>query len=461
MKIVVIGGGVTGLAAAWKLSKDNEVVILEKRSQIGGMATTFRQKNFSLDSGPHKIYSEIPGILDEMKSLLGPEAISVRRTCSVIIGGKRLDYPVKFGDLFLKLGFLTGLKLCLGYLLALFLKIFKRKAPRSYAGYFRRNFGVPAYNLVFRPVAEKSWGNPENLAAGLARRRFPYRGFMHLLRSALFKNRKLSSGTFYYPRKGFIELSRVMLDRVLKNNGSIIFNAEVRSFDYSENKVTGVEFSEGNLIKKISADYVISTVPVSSLPALFNAPPEVAVAASELKYRSLLLVYVLVNKPKAMDDVWTFVTDRSIIFQRMSEQKNFSTGMGPEDQTVLIAEIACNSHDSVWNSSDDNLYRRVIGDMIKAGFVNEGEAEGFYVLKLKNVYPLYRIGYEDSLGRILDFTDLFENFITLGRLGLFNYNNTDHCIDMAIWASNHVRSRKPVKDWIQVRKRFDNYVIVD
>ena len=56
------------------------------------------------------------------------------------------------------------------------MKFFRRKTPKSYADYFRHNFGVPAYNLVFRPIAEKSWGNPENLAAELARRIVPDRG---------------------------------------------------------------------------------------------------------------------------------------------------------------------------------------------------------------------------------------------------------------------------------------------
>ena len=458
MKVVIIGAGVTGLAVAWKLSKDHEVVLLEKRSQIGGIATTFRHRNFMLDSGPHKVYSRIPGILAEMRSLLGSEAIAVPKTRSVLLGGIRLDYPVKFSDLFLKLNPLTGLKLVAGYGFALLMKFFRRKTPKSYADYFRHNFGVPAYNLVFRPIAEKSWGNPENLAAELARRIVPDRGA--IIRTP-FRGSKSGAENFYYPRRGFIELSGRMLDRVLNNNGRITFNAEVKKFITAGNKIESVEFSEGGVIKNIPADYVVSSAPVSRLPVMFNAPPEVAVAASELKYRSLLLVYVLVKKPKVMGGVWTFVPDRTLVFQRISEQKNFSQGMGPSDQTVLTAEVLCNAHDAMWNASDGHLYARVIRDLVRAGFVAQGEAEGFYVLKLKDAYPVYDVGHEENLRKILDFTDGFENFITLGRLGLFNYNNADQCIDMAIWASNHIRLRRPVKEWIQTRRRFDKYVIAD
>jgi len=460
MRIVIIGAGVTGLAVAWKLCKDNEVVILEKRSAIGGIATTFRHKDFLLDSGPHKIYSLIPGILDEMKALLGPQATTIPKTSGVIIAGKRLDFPIKFTDLFLKLSPVTSVKLGFGIGIALLLSFVRRK-PLTYADYFKFNFGVPAYNLVFKQLAEKSWGDPETLTADFARRRLPYDGIFKLAKTMIFKDKKLSAENFYYPKQGFIEMSKIMLANVLKNNGKIIFNADVKNFNLSDNKIESVTFSHESNLKKIDADYVVSSAPINFLPSMFNAPPEVVVAASELKYRSLLLVYVLINKAKVMQDVWTFVPDLQFIFQRISEQKNFNKDMGPENQTVLIAEVMCNANDSMWNASDDEMYQKVIPDLVKAKFVKEGEAAGFYVLRLKNIYPVYELGYKEKLDKILNFTDQYENFITLGRLGLFNYNNTDHCIDMAIWAANHIRARKPIKDWQQTRKRFDDYVIVD
>ncbi|MBS3132996.1 FAD-dependent oxidoreductase [Candidatus Woesearchaeota archaeon] len=461
MRVVIIGAGVTGLAVAWKLSKDHEVVLLERNSSIGGIAGSFQHQGFTLDLGPHKIYSLIPGILDEMRALLGTEAIAIPKTSGVIVAGKRLDYPIKFFDLLLKLKPLTSLKLGIGYGAALGLSFFRRKRIVSYADYFRANFGMPAYDLVFKPLAMKSWGDPESLTAELARKRSPYSGVFKMVKSMLFKDRKLSAENFYYPKHGFIGMSKIMLNHVLSSGSNILFNADVKKFGTKDGRIASVEFKHGGHMKKIDADYVVSSVPVTALPSMFNAPPEIMTAASELKFRSLLLVYVLVNRSQVMQDVWTFVPDKSFIFQRISEQKNFSKELGPENQTVLVAEVMCAYNDSLWNASDEELYRMVIPDLISAGFVKSGEAAGFYVARLKNIYPVYELGYRERLDAVLNFTDQFENFITIGRLGLFNYNNTDHCIDMAIWAAQHIRERKPVKDWIQTRKRFDDYVIVD
>ena len=44
-KIGIIGGGISGLSAAWHLSKDSEVVIFEKNSYLGGHAHTVEVKD--------------------------------------------------------------------------------------------------------------------------------------------------------------------------------------------------------------------------------------------------------------------------------------------------------------------------------------------------------------------------------------------------------------------------------
>lgn len=51
MKFIILGGGLSGLAAGYKLSKKgNEVVILEKEDFLGGLASTYdvkwENKNF-------------------------------------------------------------------------------------------------------------------------------------------------------------------------------------------------------------------------------------------------------------------------------------------------------------------------------------------------------------------------------------------------------------------------------
>ena len=56
--VVVLGAGVTGLTVAWELSKvyGDKVVLLEKESAVGGLASTFTRKDLSFDTGSHRLH---------------------------------------------------------------------------------------------------------------------------------------------------------------------------------------------------------------------------------------------------------------------------------------------------------------------------------------------------------------------------------------------------------------------
>ena len=53
-KAIVIGGGVTGLSTAWKLSeKGYKVSVIESEKSFGGLAKTIKIGNYFVDIGPH------------------------------------------------------------------------------------------------------------------------------------------------------------------------------------------------------------------------------------------------------------------------------------------------------------------------------------------------------------------------------------------------------------------------
>ena len=73
MRIVVIGSGFGGLAAAIRLqAQGHEVVIVEKRDQPGGRAYVFRQDGFVFDAGPTIITA--PAMIEELFALAGRRA---------------------------------------------------------------------------------------------------------------------------------------------------------------------------------------------------------------------------------------------------------------------------------------------------------------------------------------------------------------------------------------------------
>ena len=59
-KVVILGGGITGLSAAWKLAQNGfKVEVYEKESYVGGLAATIKKDNkYFLDFGPHPFYTQ-------------------------------------------------------------------------------------------------------------------------------------------------------------------------------------------------------------------------------------------------------------------------------------------------------------------------------------------------------------------------------------------------------------------
>ena len=84
------------------------------------------------------------------------------------------------------------------------------------------------------------------------------------------------------------------------------------------------------------------------------------------------------------------------------------------------------------------------------------------MLRKEEVYPIYTLDYKEHLNAVLNWTDNnFENFVTCGRNGLFNYNNMDHCMDMAIKISEHLKRGGAIERIRELRKYFESYKIVD
>ena len=67
--VVVLGGGVAGLASAYYLTRAGfPVTVVERAPVLGGLCGSFQSNGFTLDHGPHKLYSVVPGILDEIRA---------------------------------------------------------------------------------------------------------------------------------------------------------------------------------------------------------------------------------------------------------------------------------------------------------------------------------------------------------------------------------------------------------
>jgi len=432
-KAAVLGAGFSGLSAAWQIGKlkKYEVTLYEKNDAIGGLCGFYDFNGIKLDYGPHKIYSVLPGIMEKLKELGKDRLIEINKKHRIILRGKMLDYPVRLGQVISIFTLPEIAELSLSVLAALASCPFLKQAD-SYEGYCQGIFGKKIYEVVFRPLAEKIWGNPKSLSAEIAKRRIPTKNIYDLLFRALGikKESKLTNAEIiFYPRHGFHDICDAMAQEIERSGGSIRLKKRPSRFIINNNKIETIVFDD---YKEEKCDEVISSIPLCELiKLLFPEDKDIIDKANFIKMRHCVMVYLLVNKPRVLSDHWVFCADKEFVFSRISEQKLISDYGFPEDKTVICCDFTCGGEESRWKESDDALAQMCVLGLNKLKIIAKEDVADRRVVRIPEFYPSYESGYEEKRKSLFDKINKIENIICTGRLGLSDYYNVDHCLDMA------------------------------
>jgi protoporphyrinogen oxidase len=438
--IAILGAGITGLVAAYYLSRNYKVILLEKEKFVGGTAASFSYKDYILDSGPHKLYTELPGIMSEIEKVT--PLLKIRKKNSIFLKGTFFDFPLQLKQIALKIPF-TALNA--GF--DIILKTFQKLPDDSYENFLINRFGKTLYNLSFRDYALKVWGsNPQDLDRELAKRRVAVSSVFELIKSVIFKDaKKISAEYFYYPKNGMKHLFDSIVKKIRGNGGKIITNAKASEIRISDKQIDYIKVGKF----KLKADYMISTIPLDSLSGIISPK----ITNPDLKYQKLNILYLILKKERALKDCWIFFPEKKFIFQRISEQKAFSAYTSPKNKTCLMVETT--------KLIDNQLISGIISQLEQIGVIKKEEIEEYFVKTIEKAYPIYKKGFLENLQRAEKFFESIKNFYLLGRQGLFNYNNMDQCWDMEMKAADQIKNNKSKEEWQRTKRYFENYRIVD
>ncbi len=473
-KVVILGGGVGGLSAGWMLARtgDYEITVVEQAPVIGGACGTFRDSEFLLDYGAHKAYSVLPGILEELVNLMGNEFIKHEKRNSIFMFNRYLKYPISMTDLALKMGVKNLFQCGLSAANTLWSRGSENEDDeKSYEQYIVQRFGQKLYRLVFEPLAEKVWGDPSTLSADLAKKRIPSKGVVDIVTRAIgLKNESelTSAKYFYYPQQGFGRIPERMAEEIIKFGGKVLTDTKPVRIDHQESFITGIQVLKDGDLRTLSCDLFISSIPLHGLSTLLQKKEEKAVweetikISARLQYRNALLVYVFLSKEVVTDQHWIFFPEKDIIFSRVFEQKQMNKEMCPKDRTVLCCDFTDDENGPLWNQTDDQLAEKCISGLEKIGMIRKVSVEKSFVKRLPKFYPRYDLSYKKTISLLHTSLKRIKNMLLTGRIGFYNYNNCDHCVDMGKFIADRLkRGEKAGQIWTELEKRVAAYKIVD
>jgi protoporphyrinogen oxidase len=465
--VVVLGGGVAGLAAGYYLARQGHpVTVVERGPVTGGLCGTFEAEGFRLDHGPHKLYSVVPGVLDEIRRIMDGRLLEHKKKNRIRLLGKYLDYPLRLTNLLPLLGPQRAARLGLTYAGAIAGGLVGHPEPRSYEEYVLQRFGRGIYELVFEPLAWKVWGDPRLLSAELARARIPAGGATDLiLRLLKLKEtgEDVDAPFFYYPRGGFGEFPARLAEGIREAGGTILTSAAPVALERKGARVEAVHVEAAGKTTRLACDTLVSSIPIEALGRLLEPnDADLSKRSQSLRLRDLALVFLVLKQDRLLDDHWIFFPERQYPFNRLFEQKAMDASMGPAGRTALCCDLTCDEGDPTWSTPDDALVRRCFDTLVEAGLTTPDKFETGFVRRFRSFYPMYTVDYRERLSSVYDRLKTADNLILTGRLGMFNYNNSDHCLDMGRYVATELAGgKRPADIWSGLEDRVRSYRIVD
>ncbi len=468
-KIVILGAGPAGLGAAWRLAVQNkaDVTVLEQHDRVGGNAGSFEIAGINADYGSHRLHPATDAkIMTDLKNLMGEDLLERPRHGRIRLQNRWIHFPLKPQDLMTKLPVKFGAGVAFDAL--------KKFAPRSTGGgretftsVLENGLGATICRDFYFPYAKKIWGlPPAELSATQAHRRVSAGSLAKMTRkilSAVPGFKTPGAGKFFYPRRGFGQISEAIAAEARKHGAKIKFMSAVKQIEPGDKQK--ITFENGGKSETLEADYVWSTIPLTVLAKVFapHTPPEILAASDKIKYRAMVLIYLVLDAPQWTEYDAHYFPEAEITLTRLSEPKNYSARREPQNRTVLCGELPCAVGDEIWNSADARLAETVRRSLDNCGLPINAEILEIQTKRLPFAYPIYDEGYEKYFDLQDAWADGLNGVLTFGRQGLFAHDNTHHALAMA-YAAVDCLDRAGEFDkssWRKYRTEFAGHVVED
>ncbi|MFN0114151.1 MAG: protoporphyrinogen/coproporphyrinogen oxidase [Paracoccaceae bacterium] len=469
-RVTVLGAGPAGIAAAYALTKCDraDVTVYEKAAVAGGNSTSFQIDGIWCDYGSHRFHPVADAnVIADVKALLGDDLLLQPRHGRIRLGGKWIHFPLKPADALLRLPKPFAASLLKDMITKPFRK--KSNGERSFSSILLNGLGPTISHSFYFPYVRKLWGlDPDKLAVTLAERRVSGSSVGKILGKMMRMLPGMkgpTTGRFYYPKKGFGQISQSMADEAAHGGADFRFNADITRIRHHDGEVTGIFVKENGRERKIDSDQVFSTIPLTAVVRLLDPPPprEVIEAAKSIRFRGMILVYLVLGTDRFTEYDAHYFPELSIPISRMSEPKNYNSATGPKDRTILCAELPCDPGEKWWDMSDEELGRHYVKWLGDLGLPVTVPVIRCETRRLAHAYPVYDLDYQRHFETIDRYLLGLKGLLSFGRQGLFAHDNTHHAFAMAYAAAGCLKDDGTIDEaaWAAHRHEFESHRVED
>ncbi|KKU87493.1 MAG: Amine oxidase [Candidatus Gottesmanbacteria bacterium GW2011_GWA2_47_9] len=374
MKFGIIGAGPSGLTMALFLKESYQV--LEKESHPGGHASSFQEKGFTFDYGPHIMFSKNKRILDFMIASLGNNVHQSKRNNKISFKGRLVKYPFENDLHSLPLGDTFE---CL-------------------------QWNIPVEDLSM----QWSWRIPNPPPEDIIKSAIGIEteGYVHQL-------------YYHYPlRGGYQAISDAWAKKVKPRYGFTVKNIK-------KTKKGTFLVTDGH--ETLEYKQIISTIPIHELIHILelNIPKKVIRAIKELVVNPMYIVSLGLKGEDVNKFTAIYFPEPDFLVNRMSFPKTFSPHNAPKGHYSVQAEITCRANSSVWRQRDEDILAHVKNGLRSRGIISDAQSIVYQsVRRSKYSYVVYDRAYEKNTKIIRDWFPK-QGIHLVGRFSYFEYVNID------------------------------------
>ncbi|HEY5801349.1 MAG TPA: FAD-dependent oxidoreductase, partial [Burkholderiaceae bacterium] len=447
VKCAIIGGGPTGLSAAYHLGEDT--LLIEKNATVGGWCRSIVDKGFTFDYAGHIMFSNDPYVLQLYKTLLGENVHWQNREAWVYSKNVYTRYPFQ--------GALYGLpapvirECIVGAIEARYGATFEAAneecdttagvedccadgsvdlpagqaqtaaKPQNFEQFIYKVWGAGIAKHFAIPYNKKIWTVPlSEMETSWLGGRVPLPDLEEIIDGALEPVGKPMgpNARFGYPLNGGFQ---ALVDGFLPHiKGKLELNAEVVQVSPQEHVLA---LADG---RRFRYDQLVSTMPLPELVKLIGdfAPENVRRAAKGLQHISIRCVNLGVAREHITDKHWIYYPEDSI-FHRIFVQGNASPGCNPPGGFGLTAEISYSAYKPLPVDGDE-LIQRVFDDCVKVGLLNaDDRLLTANLVDMPYAYVVYDHARANNMAVLKSWLAQYD-IILAGRYSEWEYYNSDH-----------------------------------
>ena len=394
--IIVIGAGISGLTAAFRLQRAGHAVsVFEARQRVGGRMITIDWKGFSIDpgaefvTGADKFLLEMVADLGIEDQLIDYSEQSSGFDVSVMRDGEVHSFNfMSIASYFGWTGVSLKARLSMLKLLPYMMRAGRADIyyPESAPGtddvpmeqFFYEKINAEMFEYWVEPTMDVFCGYvPENLSAK-----------MLLLLFGSYLSQKLftfEGGIGYFPEQ--------LASQVGVTLGAVVSNVEMKADDSG----VKVDYQVDGQSKTIEADQVVVAVPGDKVLELFDDPsPAWKQFFTQVGYTRVGIVYHHVEG----DD--PAFEEGGIMFPRSEPWNLSAVGWKRRDdgRVLVMSDLKAHLYDPAIN--DDELSAMITDEMIQAVPAFEGAIQDQMVFRWPRKVPKYPVGYLTALKAFKD-----------------------------------------------------------